>query len=152
MRSGTASIRLALAPSRGLRRVVILLALAAAVALHLSVLPDALIVLVPVLGWSAWRGCGRNLPLELALRADGSAERVEPGGVEHRVQALALHERAVVGVLVIEDAGRRKYLPWAADSLSRAQRRELRLWMRDHVQRPEAAVAANSHSNSTTSG
>lgn len=139
MRGTAAPLRLTLRVSRGLYLVTAVLAVLAALALHLSRLPDAGIVLVPLLAWLALRRAGAGLPLDLLLRADGSATRLDPDGREHPVHPLALHERGALGVLVVLIDGRRRNLPWAADSLPRTIRRDLRLWMGEHARNPVAA-------------
>lgn len=123
-------------PSRSLRLSVLLLLMLAVAALHASRLPDASLLLLPLLAWSGLRACSRHLPLQLWLRRDGSAVRLDETGAQHPVTPLALHERGPIGVLLIECDGRHLRLPWAGDSLARAERRELRLWMRDHVAHP----------------
>lgn len=132
-------IRLVLQPSRALRVAVLALALPAALAVHLASFPDALLVLVPVLtGW-AWRALAAGLPAALVLRGDGNAVWLDGAGKEHPAQLLALHERGPLGTLLFTIDGRRRDVAWAADSLPRATRRELRLWMRDHSRLPDSS-------------
>lgn len=126
-------LRLMLAPSRGLRIAVLVLVIPAAIAIHLSALPDTALVVLPALAWWAWRAVSRGLPAMLVLRSDGTAVQLDQAGDEHPVQPLALHERGPLGTLVLSVEGRRRHLAWAADTLPRGTRRELRLWMRDHA-------------------
>lgn len=126
-------IRVTLRPSRALRTSVLVLAAPAALAIHLSSLPDAPIALVPLLAWWAWRVLASGLPLTLVLRGDGSAVRLDEAGDEHPAHVLALNERGPFGTLALILDGRRRDIAWATDSLPRATRRELRLWMRDHA-------------------
>lgn len=132
---------LLLPPSRYLLLAIVLLLLMAGLAMHGSSLPDVSLLMLPLLAWLGLRACQINLPLSLWLRQDGSAAQMEASGNAHPVRILALHERGPLGVLVLERDGRILRLPWASDSLPRASRRELRLWIGDHVQRPATSVA-----------
>lgn len=143
----TPPIHLVLRPSILLRAATLVLSLLAAAAVHLSQLPDVWILILVPFAWSSFRRVSKGMPLSLILRGDGSADQVDVMGNAQPVQVLGLHERGLLGVLVLEIDGRRQNLPWAADSLSRALRRDLRLWMRDHVRAVEAK-AASSLSNS----
>lgn len=133
MRAIAPPLHLILQPSRALRAAVVALTLLAALAIHLSSLPDAALALLPALAWWAWRAASRGLPAMLVLRGDGSAVRLDEAGDGHPVQPLALHERGALGTLALVIDGRRRDLVWAVDTLPRAMRRELRLWMRDHA-------------------
>ena len=149
MRGTAAPLRLTLRVSRGLYLVTVVLAVLAALALFLSRIPDACIVLVPLLAWLALRRAAAGLPLDLLLRDDGSAARLDADDREHSVHPLALHERGPLGVLVVVIDGRRRHLPWAADSMPRPIRRELRLWMGEHARHPAAAALDPSSSRAT---
>ena len=150
-RSGGTSLQLALRPSWRLRGAVIALTALAGVAVHLSLLPVAGIAALPPLAWMAWRGCSRLAGETLVLRADGSASLVGPDGSERAADARVLHERGPLGVLVLAVDDRAQRWAFAGDALDRATRRELRLWMRDHVPLRGAAVAGTSPSGQTTS-
>ncbi|MCX7555908.1 hypothetical protein OS187_03585 [Xanthomonadaceae bacterium JHOS43] len=126
-------LRLTLVPSRAMRAVVPGLSLPAALAIHLSTMPDPVLLVLPVLAWHAWRAIGRGVPIRLVLRGDGRASCLDGNGDERSVQPLSLHERGPFGTLVLVVDGRRRDVLWAADTLPRATRRELRLWMRDHA-------------------
>lgn len=128
-----APIHLTLRPSRMLRVGMWALTALAMLAIHLSAWPDVLLVFVPALAWWAWRTLASNLPLTLVFRSDGRLVWLDDNGDEHPAQALALHERGPLGTLAFTVDGRRRDIAWAADSLPRATRRELRLWMRDHA-------------------
>lgn len=134
-------ITLVLRPSIVIRAAVWALLTMAAAALHLSQLPDvSILVLLPLAWFSLWHASG-GLPMTLILHGDGAVERIDGSAHPHSIQLLALHERGPLGVLVLEIDGRRQGLPWAADSLPRALRRDLRLWMRDHVRVTEPKTA-----------
>ena len=144
-----APIRLVLHPSILLRTTIVALSVLAVVAVHLSQLSDVWILLLVPLTWLTVRRVSTGLPVSLILRGDGSVEQIDVMGNAHPVEALGLHERGPFGVLVLEVDGRCQSLPWAADSLSRALRRDLRLWMRDHVRAVESKTAS-SLSNSSS--
>ena len=137
----SAPIRIDLAPSRVLRAGVLVLAGLALLAIWLSRVVPVMMILVPLLAWHAWYSLGRDLPKRLLLRSDGSAVRLLDGDVEAPVQLLALHERGFIGVLIMIEDARVQRLAWAADTLSRAKRRELRLWFGEQRRRAKAAAA-----------
>lgn len=149
MPESSPALTLSLRPSRALLLSVLLMLLLAALALWASRLPDVSLLLLPLLGWTGLRACSRHLPLNLWLRRDGSAVQLNADGSVRPISLLALHERGPIGVLVIERDGRLLRLPWASDSLARAARRELRLWMRDHVVRPATAGATPANATTT---
>lgn len=117
------------------------------IALHVSRLPDLCILIIIPLAWISLRQTSKALPMTLVLRADGSAAQIDSAGHPQSVQILNLHERGPLGVLVLEVHGRKMNLPWMGDSLKRSVRRDLRLWIGDHV-RAVAPVAASSSPNS----
>lgn len=133
IRSSAPPIRFLLPPSSVLTVALLLLVLAAGVALWLSALPRWVLMLLPLFAVLGWRGLRRGLPLELVLRGDGTAVQQDVNGNSRPVELLALHERGPLGVLVLESDGRRIHLPWAGDSLPRALRRDIRLWLRRHA-------------------
>ena len=146
-------LRFTLRASRRLRLAIVALSLVALLAVYLSRLPLAAMALVPFLAWWAWWQLGTGLPLTLLLRGDGSAARLDDAGAETTVTLRALHERGPLGVLELDLDGRRLRLAWAGDSLARAARRELRLWMRDHAHHPDGrAPDASSPGNTTSPG
>lgn len=151
MRAVAPPLRLSLRPSRGLRAAVLALTVPAACAIRVSALPDASLVLLPALAWWAWRALAAGLPLTLVLRGDGSAVRLGDDGEERPARPLALHERGPLGTLALLVDGRRRDVAWAADSLPRAMRRELRLWMRDHAHLPDGRAPDASPPGKTTS-
>lgn len=144
MRGTTAPLRLVLRASLVLYLGVVVLSVLAALALDLSRMPVLGIALVPCLAVLALGRVGAGLPLDLVLRHDGSATRLDLDGHEHPVQPVALHERGPLGVFVVAIDGRRHHLPWAADSVPRPMRRALRLWLGEHVHTPVASASETS--------
>ena len=144
-------IHVSLRPSRVLRIWVLALTVPALLAIHLSALPQMLLAVVPASAWWAWRALASNLPLTLVFRCDGRLAWLDDNGDEHPAQALALHERGPLGTLAFAVDGRRRDVAWAADSLPRATRRELRLWMRDHARSTAGRTPATSSPGKSTS-
>lgn len=145
------AVRLPLPHSRCLRLAVLVLAGAAMVAIHLSRLPEACLLLVPPLAGFALFQLARQTGASLLLRGDGSVAWITADEIEHAVTAIELHERGLFGVLACRVAGRMRYWAFAGDSLPWATRRELRLWMRDHAPIRDGADARIPSSGHTTS-
>ena len=135
-------ISLVLRPSIVIRAAAGVLLVLAALALYLSQLPKvSMFVLLP-LSWLSFRHASRDLPITLILHGDGTVEWLDGSANPQPVQLLALYERGPIGVLLLEVGGKRQGLPWALDTLPRATRRDLRLWIRDHVHAAEAASSS----------
>ncbi len=132
-------LRIELAPSRWLRWAVLALALLAVFAVYSSNLPGAVQFVLPLLAVLAWRSLSKKSSARLVFFGDGRVVELDELNAERPIQAIALHERGVFGVLVISRDGKTKSLPWANDTLAADARRRLRLWMRQHA--PETAAS-----------
>lgn len=112
---------------------LVALTVLAAIAIELSQLPRLLGLALPA--WLAlvlWR-LRRGLPLKLVFFPDGRVRRVEAGGHEENVQVLDWQERGPLWALSLQSGRGRLHLTGVWDTLSRSQRRALRLWFSVHA-------------------
>lgn len=131
------SVDLACRPSRRLQAAVFVLACGALAALLMSSLPPLALVLLPVAGVPAWRSASRGDGAILRFGADGSL-RVLRGDDSVAATLVSAAERGpllVVAWRVVQARGRPCVARhcFAPDTVSAAQRRQLRLWLQRHA-------------------